>query len=200
MRLSRRLVGSAVLGAALLLPGTGTADHHETAEQASEGAARSVMVGEAIELKGKVVSIDPEARIVVVEGELGRRIEIAAPEAAANFDKVSVGDAVVARYYQSIAVAIAPVTDAEPGASEVAAVALAPPGATPGGVIAKRIQLRAVVNAVDPETRSVTLDVPSGGQRILKAGEGIDLEKVKPGEQVSVTFTQALAISIAPPE
>ena len=82
------------------------------------------------------------------------------------------------------------------GGGEITAVSRAPPGATPGVVMAEQIQLRAVVTAVDVETRRVTLDVPSGGERVLKVGGGIDLERVKIGEQVSLTLTRALAISI----
>ena len=44
----------------------------------------------------------------------------------------------------------------------------------------------------------MTLDVPAGGQRTLKAREGVDLSNVKVGEQVSVTHTRALAISLTP--
>jgi hypothetical protein len=111
-------------------------------------------------------------------------------------DKIKVGDRVVATYYESVALAIAPVVDAEPGLSGAVAMTSAPPGETPGAAMAGQIQLRAVVKAVDPKTRSVTLDLPEGGERTLKAGEAIDLEKVKLGEQVSVTLTGALAMSI----
>jgi Cu/Ag efflux protein CusF len=92
--------------------------------------------------------------------------------------------------------AIAPVAAAEPGASAAAVVANAPPGATPAAAMAEQIQLRAVVKAVDPKTHSVTLEVPAGGERTLKVDEAVDLENVKVGEQVSVTLTRALAISI----
>ncbi|MEE9607833.1 MAG: hypothetical protein V3U03_08840 [Myxococcota bacterium] len=189
-RLSRRFGLGTLLGAALLLPGSAPADHHE---KAAEGA---VMIGEKINLTGKVISIDAATRTVVVEGKQGRQVSIMAPKDAPNFDQIKVGDPVAATYIESIALAIAPVADAEPGASGVVAVSSAPPGATPGGVMAEQIQLRAVVKAVDLKTRSVTLDVPSGGERTLKVGDGIDLERVKTGEQVSVTLTRALAISI----
>ena len=189
-RLSRPFGFGFLLAAALLLPGSAWADHHEGA---AEGA---VIVAEKVNLKGKVISIDPATRTVVVEGELGRHVEIVAPKDAPNFDQIKVGDPVAATYVESIALAIAPVAGAEPGASGAAAVSSAPPGATPGVAMAEQIQLRAVVKAVDPKTRSVTLDVPSGGERTLKVGEAIDLGKVKTGEQVSVTLTRALAISI----
>ncbi len=189
-RFSRRFGLGTLLGAALLLPGSAPAEHHENA---AEGA---VMVGEKIDLTGKVISIDAANRTVVVEGERGQQVSIQAPEDAPNFDQIKVGDPVAATYIESIALAITPVADAEPGASALAAVVTAPPGATPGGVMAEQIQLRAVVKSVDVETRSVTLDVPSGGERNVKVGDGIDIERVKVGEQVSVTLTRALAISI----
>jgi Cu/Ag efflux protein CusF len=191
-RSPRRLILSFALAAALLLPGYATAEQHE-----GEPAEGAVIVGEKITRQGIVISIDAKTRTVVVEGEQGRQVSIVAPAEAPNFDKIKVGDPVVATYFESVALAIAPVADAEPGASATAAVSTAPPGGTPGAAMAEQIQLRAVVKAVDPKTRSVTLDVPEGGERTLKAGEALDLEKVKVGEQVSVTLTRALAISIA---
>jgi len=187
-----RLIGLCLLlGAALWLPASALADSHESA-----AAERTVMVGEKVELKGKVVSVDKETRTVVIEGEQGRQVSIAAPEDSPNFDQIAVGDPVSATYFESLAIAIAPVADAKPGASATAAVSAAPPGSTPGGVAAEQIELRAVVKAVDAEARSVTLEGPEGGERTVKVGEGIDLANVKTGELVSVTLTRALAISI----
>ena len=192
MTLSPRLgVLSFTLAAALLLPGFARAEHHE-----GEPAEGAVIVGEKITRHGKVISIDAESRTVVVEGEQGRQIAIVAPADSPNFDEIKVGDPVVATYVEAVALAIAPVTDAEPGASAAAVVATAPEGEAPGGAMVEQVQLRAVVKAVDPATRSVTLDVPEGGERTLKAGDAVDIENVKVGEQVSVTLTRALAISI----
>jgi hypothetical protein len=187
----RRLGFSLAFAAALLLPGCASVDQDD-----GESAARGVMVGEKITRHGKVISIDANTRTVVVEGEQGRQVSIVAPEDAPNFDQIKVGDPVVATYFESVALAIAPVAVAEPGASATAVVATAAPGATPGAAMAEQIQLRAVVKAVDPKTRIVTLEVPEGGERTLKAGEAVDLERVKLGEQVSVTLTRAFAISI----
>jgi hypothetical protein len=190
-RLSRR--SGLLLAALLLLPGSALADAHEAA---AEGG---MIVAEKVNLKGKVISIDAATKTVVVEGEQGRQVSIVAPEDAPNFNQIKVGDPVVATYIESIALTIAPVADAQPGVSAVAAVSTAPPGATPGAAVAEQIELRAVVKSVDPKTRSVTLEVPDGGERTVKAGNTIDLAKVKTGEQVTVTLTRALAISIDKP-
>ena len=186
-----RLFGVGILlGAALLLSGSALAAHHE------EAAKGAVVVGEQVTLNGKVVSIDAATRTVVVEGELGRQVSIVAPQEGPKFDQIAVGDPVVAVYTESIALAIAPVADAEAGITRIAAVSTAPPGETPAAVMAEQIELRAVVKAVDVAKRQVTLDVPSGGERTLKVGDAVDIERVKTGEQVSVTLTRALAVSI----
>ncbi len=106
-RFSRRFALVFPLAAALLFPASAPADHHEAAE-------RAVVVAEKINLKGKVISVDAATRIVVVEGERGRQVEIQAPKDSPNFDQIQVGDPVVATYFESIAVAIAPVPDAQP--------------------------------------------------------------------------------------
>ncbi len=190
LRPSRRVRLGLLFAAVLLLPGTAPAEHHE---KAAEGAA---MIAEKIDLKGKVISIDKAARTVVVQGERGAQVEIVAPANAPNFDQIKVGDPVAATYVESVALAIAPVAGAAPGVTETVAVSAAPPGGTPGAAIAEQIELRAVVKAVDLKARSVTLDVPGGGERTLKVDPGIALEKVKTGEQVTVTLTRAFAISI----
>jgi hypothetical protein len=187
----RTALSALALAAVLLLPGTALAE---------EAADRAVVVAEEITLTGKVVAIGKESRMIIVEGPKGRQVAMKAPKEGQNFDQISMGDTVTARYFESVALAITPVADAQPGASELTAVSLAPPGATPGGTIVDQIQLRAVVAAVDAEARKVTLDVPAGGQRILKVREGVDLARVKVGEEVGVTLTEALAITIAPSE
>lgn len=188
-RLIRRMHVTLLVTAAALAPGLALADHHEAAE-------RTVAVAEKVNLKGKVVSINAETRSVVVEGELGRQIEIHAPKDSPNFDQIKVGDPVAATYVEAIAISIAPVADAKPGVSSTVDVSTAPKGATPAGTIAERIEMRAVVKAVDTETRTVTLDVPGGGEKTLKVDPAIELDKIKVGEQVSVALTRALAISI----
>ena len=79
---SRHFGLGTLLGAALLLPVFALADHHESP---AEGA---VMIGEKINLTGKVISIDAATKTVVVEGEQGRQVSIVAPEDAPNFDQI----------------------------------------------------------------------------------------------------------------
>ena len=164
-----------------------------------EAADRAIQVGDEVVVTAKVVEIDREARSILIEGPEGDRIPIQAPDPAPNFDRIELGDDVTIRYYEAVALAIRPATGAEPGIEGLSAVSTAPPGATPGGVIVEKVERTAIVRAVDPVQRTVTLDVPAGYLIKLDVDESLDLTNVRVGEKVSVTHTQALALQITPP-
>jgi len=60
-------------------------------------------------------------------------------------------------------------------------------------------EARATVVAVDPHTRMVTLKGEDGKTFDVKASEAVHhLDQVKPGDVVSVTYTESLAFQVAP--
>jgi Cu/Ag efflux protein CusF len=195
----RNALGTAALAGIILAPAVLQADHHGGAAEASEPAAREVVVGEAIQVTAKVIEIDAEARVVTVEGEAIGRVPIKAPEPAPNFDQISVGDDVTISYYESVALELRPATGAEPAVAAAKAVALAPRGATPGGLIVETVQRTAVIRAIDEESRKVQLDVPAGYSVTLRVSEDVDLAGVQVGEKVIATHTQAVAIELTKP-
>ena len=60
-------------------------------------------------------------------------------------------------------------------------------------------EVRATVLAVDQATRMVTLKGPDGKTAEMQAGAAVRrLDQVKPGDVVSVTYTESLAFQVAP--
>ena len=60
------------------------------------------------------------------------------------------------------------------------------------------VEVTAKVEAVDPAKRTVTLRGPEGGVRTIKVDERVRrLEEVKPGDEVVVRHTEALAIAFS---
>jgi hypothetical protein len=167
--------------------------------QQEQAADRAIQVGDEIIVTARVVGIDRENRSILIEGPDGDRVPIQAPDPAPNFDRIELGDDVTIRYNEAVALAIRPAVDAEPGITGLAAVSTAPPGATPGGVVFETVERTAIVRAVDPAERTVTLDVPAGYLVKLDVDETLDLTNVRVGEKVSVTHTQAIALQITPP-
>ena len=61
------------------------------------------------------------------------------------------------------------------------------------------VQVKATVVAVDQATRMVTLKGPDGKTFEVQAGSAVrQLDQVKPGDAVSVTYTESLAFQVAP--
>jgi hypothetical protein len=55
-----------------------------------------------------------------------------------------------------------------------------------------------IVEAVDPQNRRIAVRTPSGDALPLKAGEGIDLAKLSPGDPVSLEYTDHVAVEMIP--
>lgn len=58
---------------------------------------------EAIQLQGKVKSIDKKARKVIIVGPNGNEVEFALGDEARNFDQIKKGDLVTLTYTQALA-------------------------------------------------------------------------------------------------
>ncbi len=109
------------------------------------------------------------------------------------------GDEVVAKYYQSIAVQVT-----KPGAAEGSAVketlATAKPGEKPAGVAAKQVTVTATVEKIDKKKMMATLRGPEGKVVEVKVRNPKNLENVQVGDQVVITYTEAVAISVEKPK
>lgn len=167
--------------------------------QATQGAAPSAPTGvvrerEAV-MTATVVAIDLKQRIVTLKGENGEIRDIKVGEEAVNLPQVKVGDLVTVKFYESIAVEmIKPGTVA--GAGETSAIVRAKPGEMPGGMAARQVSVTATIMAIDKQKSTITLKGPEGKPATVKVLDPANLEKVKVGDELMITYTEALAISV----
>jgi hypothetical protein len=164
--------------------------------QATQGAAPPKVVKEMeAVMTATVVAIDLQTRIVTLKGEDGEVREIKVGEEAVNLPQVKVGDLVTIKFYESIAVeVIKPGTFA--GAGEKTAIVRAKPGEMPAGMVAKQVSVTATITAIDKQKSTMTLKGPEGKLNIVKVQDPANLEKVKVGDELMITYTEALAISV----
>jgi hypothetical protein len=142
-----------------------------------------------------VVAIDMEKRIVTLKGEDGEVRDIKVGEEAVNLPQVKVGDLVTVKFYESIAVeVIQPGTYA--GTGEKTAIVRAKPGEMPGGMAARQVTVTATITAIDKKKGTLTLKGPDGNKVVAKAEDPKNLDKVKVGDELLITYTEALAISV----
>ena len=168
-------------------------------QKAPVKAKPAVMKERVVTLTGTVEAVDLTNRVVTIKGSKGKTVNLKVGEEAKNLDQVKVGDRVVAKYYESIAFQLAKPGEAE-GVKAKQAVAAAKPGALPAAAMANQVTVTATIEDISPKKTYVTLKGPDGKTVDVKVRDPKNLEKVKVGDQVVITYTQAFAIALDKPK
>jgi uncharacterized lipoprotein len=150
------------------------------------------------EVTATVTAIDLPERLVTLRGTEGNLFTVQAHEEVRNLPQVEVGDRVVVRYHEAIAAEMA-----KPGqeASATATATRSPPGARPGGELAQEVTTTVEITDLDLATHTVSFTDPDGrAQTITVQDPRMQdfVETLKVGDQVAITYTEALAISVEP--
>jgi hypothetical protein len=143
-----------------------------------------------------VVGVDQDKRTVTLRGHDGRTETYEVNESVQNLAQVHKGDDLVVKYYRSVAVRLKEPDEAEPSISTVSGAGTAVPGQKPAAVGAQTITITAKVQKVDKKKQIVTLKGPRGKLVDVEVQDPSRLEKVKKGDLVEITYTEALAISV----
>ena len=153
-----------------------------------------------LEARATVTHLDVATRLMSVRGPAGNEFTFEVDPAVRNLPQVKVGDEVVVRYYETIGAAMR-----KPGDSTEASVALgdsvADPGDRPGAALGTRTTLPVTIVGVDSKTNEVRFYGPDKRVRTveLETPEAQAFaKKLKAGDEVVVTFTEALAVSVEP--
>ena len=201
----RKVLIFVMIGAFLVASGIGAFAQEKKGEAASPGKSApaekkpKVVKERVATVKATVEAIDLQNRVVTLKGPKGKVFDLKVGEEAKNLPQVKVGDEVVAKYYESIAVQVQKPGEVG-GVAQTQAVAAAKPGERPAGMVANQITITATVEAIDPKKTFVTLKGPQGKVVDVRVRDPKNLENVKVGDQVAITYTEALAISVEKPK
>jgi len=156
-----------------------------------------VAAADGVQIQGKVKSIDKQNRSVVVVGEQGKEVSLSLGPQVRNFDQIKVGDLVTLTYVQALALDLhKSVNGGKLGQPIVAEESVrAAPGSKPAGAMERTVTLTANVIKVDQKTQMVTLKGPNRTVE-LKVKDPAVLQKIKVGDQVDATYTEAVAIQV----
>ncbi len=163
---------------------------------ASTDKQPSVKKERAVSTKATVQAVDLEKRVVTLKGEKGNVFDVAVGEEVRNLPQVKVGDIVVVKYYESIAFRILKPGEIAEGVRETETMSRAKPGESPAGKVGREVSLVATIQAIDKKKATVTLKGPEGRTVTVKAENPKNLEKIKVGDEVQITYTEALAVSV----
>jgi len=143
-----------------------------------------------------VQAIDLDKRIVTLKGPAGKVFDVKVGPQAKNLPQVKVGDEVTVKYYESVAYRLLKPGEAPVPTQQTDLVETAKKGEKPGGLAASQTTLTATVEAIDMKAQTATLKGPEGKSFTVKAQDPKNLEAAKVGDEVVITYTEALAISV----
>jgi len=163
------------------------------------GASNPGLVrGQELIIKATVVKVDLDKRIVTLKDSEGDVQDFVVPRDAINLPQVKAGDIVTVKYLEAIAVeVIKPGKSASAG--ERTTIARAKPGEMPGGVIAHEKATTATVKAVDKKAGTISLMGTEGKIVKIKVQDPANLDMVKVGDELLITYIEARAISVEHP-
>jgi hypothetical protein len=155
-----------------------------------------IVYGERASLTAMVEAVDRDKRTVTLKKPDGTIVHVTAPPEMRNFDQVQPGDTVRAEYIGAVAVRVRK-PGAAPDAGAISRVTVAPKGEKPAAEMVDVVEMTATVDAIDPVTRTVTLRGPDGKTTTLAVDPSVGrLDEVKPGDEVVIRHTRALAIAV----
>jgi Cu/Ag efflux protein CusF len=181
-KFGRALAALAIAIGTAAIPGASLAD-----PPAPQAAAVQVVTG-----SGTIAKIDKDSRVITVNGDRGYTIDIKAGPSV-NVDKLKVGQRVNAAYYEEIAIDLHKAGDQAPKMTQTTTER--------GGVTAQQTTVTSKVVAVDLAASKVVLQGPQDTTHAVKVQDPAmqaQLGKIKTGDNVDVTYTQAVAVSVEP--
>ena len=166
------------------------------------GAADSKRPGKgavsAVRVRGTIDAIDKERGTVTLKGPKGRTLTLEVRDKQ-KLDVVKVGDPVVATYVEAVVIQVKKAGTASPGVTVQESRVGSKPGETPAGAVGREISLTATITAIDRKGHTVTLKGPGGRTETIPVKDPKNLDGVKVGDLVDITYTQALAVSLDKP-
>ncbi|HPE72992.1 MAG TPA: hypothetical protein PK018_12620 [Candidatus Competibacter sp.] len=202
----------AVLGMVSLLTTVGCANFdnllgHDKNKAETEKAAATrpetapapaIADSDTLTMTATVKKVDLKNRMVTLKQKGGQPFTIHVGEEARNLPQVRVGDQVVMKYTEAMAVRISrDTTGGITSRKETLSGDRAALGQKPAGSVRNTVETIANVLAIDRQTRKITFQGPLS-TLIVKAPADVDIKRLDVGDQVMLTYVEELAISVEP--
>jgi hypothetical protein len=157
------------------------------------------------EVRATVEAVDPVTRFMSLKGPDGNVVTVKVDDEVRNLPQVKVGDQVVVRYYAALGAELKSRGGTSTGAAAdpeaAVTVGRAEEGQRPAGVVTAQTSTVVKIKEVDTKNNVVTFYGEDGMVRAfpVQTDQGkAFIKKLKPGDEVGVTYTEALAVSVEP--
>jgi hypothetical protein len=157
------------------------------------------------EVRATVEAIDPVTRMMSLKGPDGNVVTVEVDKEVRNLPQVKVGDHVVVRYYEALGAELksrgGTATSATSDPEAAVTVGRAEEGQRPAGVVTAQTSTVVKIKSVDTKNNVVEFYGDDGLVRAfpVQTDQGkAFIKKLKPGDEVGVSYVEALAVSVEP--
>jgi hypothetical protein len=168
--------------------------------QSAESFASSPGRGEAtraVRVSATVTAIDKATRTLTLKGADGKTFPLVASAEVRNFDQIKVGSEVIVGYLEALAIELKKGGGGKVERVDSSAAARAEVGAQPAGMAARKMTATGDVIALDAATQTATVRGPNRTVT-LRVPDPKQFQMIVVGDQIQVTYTEALAVSVEP--
>jgi Cu/Ag efflux protein CusF len=162
-------------------------------------SGQTVQKADNISKTATIVAINHSSRTVTLKDAQGHLEDFHAGEEVKRFNELKVGDSVTFSYHAAVVYQIlkpgATATPVQEGVQTVRGQ-----GPKPSGAITKQRQAAVTIESIDLAVPSVTVRTADGRSMSAKVEDKKNLEGLKVGDKVTVTFTEALMIMVEAPK
>ncbi len=167
------------------------------APDAKPDPAKSAQKSSTISVSAVVDAIDYKTREVTLDTMKGK-VTVVASEDVKNLDKVKKGDTVTVAYHEGLLAEARPATEAEKAQPLQETVKGGVGGDKPKAGVGYQVKAVTTVVAIDKAKGDITFKGPRGKVETIHAEDPKNLDKVKVGDTVVFTYTEAIAVSVTP--
>ena len=142
-----------------------------------------------------VTKIDQATRSITLRMPSGAEETFTVGPEVKRFSELKAGDTIKATYYESLVFQLR-----KPGAppAEGATVGGGRLKQTPGGALGAQVTMTVTVKAVDMAAGSITVVTSDGRTVTRKVADKKNLEGVKAGDRIDITYSEAVVVSAEP--
>lgn len=161
--------------------------------------AAAAVSSNIVEINTKVVEINYDKRLLTLEGpSAGNNVTIKVSPKVTNLKEIKKGDLVSVKYNESLALMLKKKTKKEATSKTVSdSTTVTNAGdKKPAYSENETIDIVATITNIDDKKPSVTLKGPEGNTLTLAVADKKNLEGIKVGDQVDLTYTDSLAVAV----
>jgi len=155
---------------------------------------QTVTKGNTVTATFTIQAIDSTKKTMTLRSENGEE-DVYSGTGLPRFNELKVGQKVKTTYYESMVFQVVKPGQTASPASVEASLNRAK-GALPAGTVSTQEKMTVTVKAIDQKIPSLTVTAPDGRVITRKIEDRKNIEGLKVGDRIEITYTQALLVSV----